>query len=277
MDKYKDIKNKIIESAKLDDDIKAVVAIGSYTRNDIKADEYSDLDLFIVTEDTDKWYSGQYPSTFGKVSISFIEPTLGGGRERRCIYDEDKDVDMIILTPDQFIAAVEEGVAQWVMNRGYQVLYDNMGAEDLLKDRIVFRGSHPEISQEQFDNLVNDFYFHNIWTLKKLKRGELWAAKMCLDSYLKNHLLRMMELYRYKTANADVWHDGRFIDKWAGDEISSELKTCFAHYDSEDMTKALMATHQLFSKLAKEFAELEGFEYPKEAEACAKAYIGLGK
>jgi aminoglycoside 6-adenylyltransferase len=60
------------------------------------------------------------------VSISFIEDTLGGGKERRCIYDEDKDVDMIVLTPEQFEAAIKEGVAQWVMNRGYMVLYDSM-------------------------------------------------------------------------------------------------------------------------------------------------------
>ena len=49
MDKYIQIKRKILEYSESDDDIKAIVAIGSSTRSDIKADEYSDLDLFIVT------------------------------------------------------------------------------------------------------------------------------------------------------------------------------------------------------------------------------------
>ena len=93
-----------------DDDIKAIVAIGSSTRSDVKADEYSDLDLFIITANTEPWFSGEYPKKFGNVNISFIENTLGGGKERRCIYDEDKDVDMILLTPEQFDAAVKEGV-----------------------------------------------------------------------------------------------------------------------------------------------------------------------
>ena len=132
MDKYIDIKNKILDYAKKDEDIKAIIAIGSTTRNDVKADEFSDLDLFIVTSNTEPWFSGEYPERFGNVSISFIEPTLGGGRERRCIYDEDKDVDMIILTPEQFEAAVRDGVAGWVMNRGYDVLYDSAGYEELL-------------------------------------------------------------------------------------------------------------------------------------------------
>ena len=61
LDKYSDIKNKILEFAKNDDDVKAVIAIGSTTRNDVKADEYSDLDLFIVTSNTEPWFSGEYP------------------------------------------------------------------------------------------------------------------------------------------------------------------------------------------------------------------------
>ena len=76
MDKYLQIKNKILEYAKADDDIKAIIAIGSSTRSDVKADEYSDLDLFIVTTNTEPWFSGEYPKRFGNVSISFIENTL---------------------------------------------------------------------------------------------------------------------------------------------------------------------------------------------------------
>ena len=275
MDKYFQIKSKILESAESDDDIKAIVAIGSSTRSDVKADEYSDLDLFIVTSNTEPWFSGEYPKRFGNVSISFIEDTLGGGRERRCIYDEDKDVDMIVLTPEQFETAIKEGVAQWVMNRGYAVLYDSMDYASLLKEHITHSVTSPSMTEEEFLNMINDFYFHNIWAYKKLKRGEIWSAKTCVDSYLKRYLLRMIELYCYKVSGADVWHDGRFIDRWAGEEILTELKECFAHYDKDDIKNALIKTHELFTRITKGLAEVLGYEYPIGAEACAKAYLGL--
>ena len=275
MDRYIQIKSKILEYAESDDDIKGVVAIGSTTRSDVKADEYSDLDLFIVTTNTESWFSGEYPKRFGNVSISFIENTLGGGKERRCIYDEDKDVDMIVLTPEQFEAAIKEGVAQWVMNRGYVVLYDSMDCTSMLEKHITLNVTAPSVTEDEFLNMVNDFYFHNIWAYKKLKRGEIWSAKTCVDSYLKRYLLRMIELYRSKTAGVDVWHDGRFIDSWAGDEILSELRNCFAHYDNDDIKKALIKTHELFARITKELAEFEGYEYPVGAEKCAKAYLGL--
>jgi aminoglycoside 6-adenylyltransferase len=209
------------------------------------------------------------------VSISFIEDTIGGGKERRCIYDEDKDVDMIVLTPEQFEAAIKEGVAQWVMNRGYEVLYDSMDFTSLLEKYITHSVTSPFMTEDEFSNMVNDFYFHNIWASKKLKRGELWSAKTCVDSYLKNYLLRMLELYRYKTAGVDVWHAGRFLEKWAGEEILDELKRCFAHYDEEDVMKALIATCHLFEKVTRELADTEGFTYPEKACECAKAYLKI--
>ena len=275
MDKYIQIKSKILEYAESDDDIKGIVAIGSTTRSDVKADEYSDLDLFIVTVNTEPWFSGEYPKRFGNVNISFIEDTLGGGKERRCIYDEDKDVDMLVFTPEQFEAAVKEGVAQWVMNRGYMVLYDSMDFTSLLEKHITLSVTAPSMTEDEFLNMINDFYFHNIWAYKKLKRGEIWSAKISVDSYLKGYLLRMIELYRYKVSGVDVWHDGRFIDRWAGEEILSEIKESFAHYDKDDIKRALIKTHELFARITRALAEVEGYEYPTNAEKCAKAYLGI--
>ena len=67
MDRFAEIKRTILDHAGKDDAIRAVVAIGSSTRTELKADEYSDLDLFIVTTAPERWYSGEYPGIFGTV------------------------------------------------------------------------------------------------------------------------------------------------------------------------------------------------------------------
>lgn len=273
MDKFAGIKKNILEYASRDTDIKAIVLIGSSVRETVTADAFSDLDLIIATENPEKWLTGEYPERFGTVSISFIEPALGDGKERRIIYDEDKDVDMIIFTPEQFVNNIKNGVVQWVMNRGYEVMYDSGGFTELIKQYVNNESSNPKMSEAEYRNLVNDFYFHNIWASKKLKRGEIWAAKMCVDGYLKNHLLKMMELYCFLQDGRDVWHEGRFLDQWAEDDILKELKYCFAHYEKDDIMRALLATHKLFDRIAKTVAEMLGYHYPYEAEKCAKGYI----
>lgn len=272
-DRFIDIEEKIIEYAQKDEDIKTVIAIGSSTRDEVKADEYSDLDLIIVSENVDRWYSGEYPNLLGDVKISFIEPTLGGGKERRCIYDEYRDVDMIIFTPSQFDEALKTGVASWVMNRGYEILYDANTFEKEIDIYVKKGHSNPNMSAPEFENMLNDFYFHNIWACKKLQRGELWSAKMCVDAYLKNYLLKAIELYCYELEGKDVWHDGRFIDKWAGEHITNQLNKCFAHYEKEDILKALKATNSLFEKLTREVAASSGYVYPDEAANCADEYL----
>lgn len=272
-ERYREIKRKICGYAEQDENIKAVIAIGSSTRSNVPADEYSDLDLIIVTDSPDRWYSGEYQEFFGNVNISFIEPTLGGGMERRCIYDDDKDVDMIIFTPEQFSKALREGDAKWVMNRGYAFLYDDGDYTGLIPKFVTPAYRRKKMNKDEFANTVNDFYFHNIWACKKLRRGELWSAKMCIDSYLKNLLLKMIEQYQLCISDDDIWHDGRFLDRWADKSVLNELQHCFAHYDNDDCKRAISATHRLFARLARAVAEKSGHTYSEKAEECAMAYI----
>lgn len=272
-DRYADIKNKLCELADKDEDIRAVIAIGSYTRKDSPADHFSDLDLIIVTTVPESWYSGEYPAKLGEVGISFIEPTLGGGAERRCIYGADRDVDMIIFTPEQFGKALTDGVAEWVMDRGYELLCDKEDYTIWIPRYVSTKVSREVMSADEFVNLVNDFYFHNIWAYKKLKRGEMWSAVMCINGYLKERLLKIIEQYHMCIYNCDVWHDGRFLDRWADPYVVEDLEECFARYYYPDCVSALEATHLLFARLTRELAEKLGYPYPKGAEKCAAGYI----
>ena len=272
-DKYHEIKRRLLLLAENHAEIKAVLAIGSSTRSDVPADEYSDLDLMIVTDDTDSWLYGNLPAELGDVKISFVEPTLGGGMERRVLYGGWLDVDMIVFTAGQFLNAVNDGTASWVMNRGYAVLHDRIGAAKLLKNKISLEIHKSDFSESEFQNLASNFYFHTVWAAKKLLRGELWSAKMCLDSYLKNLLLKVLEVHAAAKNHADVWHDGRFLDRWADEEIRVELKNCFARYDKDDMKNALKSTHRLFAKIAKETASLKNFAYPDEAEKFSNEFL----
>ena len=277
MDRFMNIKEKLLALAKDDEDIKAIVLIGSSTRDTVKADEYSDLDVVIATEKPEGWLYGDCPKKLGSVKISFVEPTLGGGKERRMLYDGSLDVDMIVFTPEQFKKAIREGVASWVMNRGYEILYDAEGFSTLLEEHISHELKPTDLAEPEFNNMVNDFFFHTVWASKKILRGELWTAKMCIDAYLKNYLLKMIEMYSVSKYHADVWHDGRFLDRWAEKEILSDLEKCFAPYDREDMVSALLATLDLFCRLASQTAEIKGYKYPIEAENYTKFLLEEAK
>lgn len=96
---------------------------------------------------------------------------------------------------------------------------------------------------------------------------------MCIDAYLKNYLRKMIELYCFYQKGADVWHDGRFLDRWADDDILMELKYGFAHYEKDDMLSALRETHNLFDRMSKAVAQILGYKYPQQAKKCAERFI----
>ena len=83
----------------------------------------------------------------------------------------------------------------------------------------------------------------------------------------------MIGQYQLCFGDTDIWHDGRFLDRWADSCVLDELKDCFAHYNSDDCQRALIATHRLFARLARTVANKRGHAYPEKAEECALSYI----
>lgn len=77
-------------------------------------------------------------------------------------------------------------------------------------------------------------------------------------------------MYSASKYQVDVWHNGRFLERWVDKEILSDLEKCFVHYNKKDMVSALSATQNLFSRLASQTAEMRGYRYPQEAEDYAK-------
>ena len=276
MDRYAEIKENILRMCEECEEIKAVVAIGSQTRSAEKADKFSDLDIFFICDKPDLMiYSDRYVSRLGNVKMSFIEDTIGGGKERRILLEKYLDVDIIPMTPADFERLIKDNTLMVLFSRGYGVLFDRCGITDLLSSAEIAPSHFDVISEDEFNNLANDFFFHIVWARKKILRGELWCAKMCVDGYLKNHLLKIIQLCMVcrKGGAYDVWHDGRMLEKWADGDIVSALGKCFAHYDSGEMSLALSETYKLFARLSEECSEKLGYGYPYCARDFAGEYI----
>ena len=130
-------------------------------------------------------------------------------------------------------------------------------------------------AETEFLNIVNDFWYHSVWTAKKLKRGELWTAKFCVDSYMKRMLLAVIEYHAHSVhgKDYDTWHNGRFIEEWAEPRIIEKLAHCFSHYDREDIKNALLSTMDLFRQAAAETAKNFTFRYPHEADEYASRWV----
>ncbi len=270
MDRFAEIRKNILKLAERNDSISAVIEVGSQTRKTEAADEYSDLDVVIVSSISDEFIKNDtILSEIGDIRISFVEPTFAGGVERRILFDGNLDVDFILLSPQQLISIIDSHFIDGIFARGFEVVYDSMGVTEMLSGIKTEKVDYELPSQENFSNMVNDFWFHAVWSAKKICRGELWTAKMCIDSYLKMYLMKVIELYHLSEYGNgfDVWHNGRMVEKWADRDIVKELEMCFSKYEKADIISAHKHTAELFGNLAR---KCKMYTYPQNAEDYAK-------
>lgn len=277
---YELLIEKFVAWAQARPDIRAAAIIGSRARADQPADEWSDLDLWIITEDPHLYLAGAgWLENIGNCWITFLEPVaLGEGMERRAIFEGGLDVDFAFDPRAAIERMIEQGPPSDIaalLQRGTRVLFDKDG----LVGRLIAFSSRPEPErlplESELLNVINDFWYHAVWTAKKLRRGELWTAKSCCDGYMKRLLLRMIEWHTHARTDqsSDTWHNGRFLEQWSDPRVLEGLAGAFAYYDEEDIRRALFATMDLFRWVARETAERLNTPYPALADEKATQLV----
>ncbi|WP_312370103.1 aminoglycoside 6-adenylyltransferase [Lachnoclostridium sp.] len=275
MSRFDTIINNFVKWGNGTDKLYVALMIGSQARKDHPADDFSDLDIIMVVDDPDYYlYSSQWIEQIGNSHISFIENTIGGGKERRILFDNALDVDFVILSRNNFEIAIRSGEVE-ILKRGYRILIDKIGIEHLLPSISAEKPSYISLTECKFSNIINDFWYHAVWTAKKIIRGELWTAKSCVDNYMKGLLLSLIECHAHvlNGIDYDTWHNGRFLEEWAEDWIVQKLSNCFAHYERNDIKKALLSTMDLFRLITVEIADRLKYKYPTDADEYSTEWV----
>lgn len=250
-------------------DIRAVIIIGSRARTVQPADEWSDLDLVFITTDPDRYLlRTDWLDQFGTVRITVLEQTaVGNGKERRVLFDGALDVDFVPVTAEFMEKLLQDPEGQQIIKNGSRIIVDKDRFVDRLTDGSDLNLDWHAPSFETFDQLVNDFLYHAVWTAKKLRRGEIWVAKWCCDVYMKRQLLQILQWHAqpWNDQSRAVWHDGRFLEEWADRRAVEQLGTIFARYDQVEIGQALLSTLALFRWLVEETAKQ--LDFPDYCEA----------
>ncbi|CAN5124029.1 hypothetical protein BH20ACT13_BH20ACT13_19190 [soil metagenome] len=251
----------VVDWASEREDIRALLVVGSQARAKVPADRWSDLDIVLIVDDPEPYAEDpSWVREFGQPVLTFLEDTPVGQRERRVLYETGEDVDFPLIQVTALELLEQSENAANLLARGYRVLVDRIGLAERLARVAAAVERPPPPTQRDFTQLASDFWYHALWAAKKLRRGEVFTAKGCLDGYMKDRLVTLLEWHaRAVDASVDTWHDGRFLERWADPGALAALERAFAHYDVRDVARALWETIDLWQGLEEETASRLGF------------------
>jgi aminoglycoside 6-adenylyltransferase len=244
------------------EDVRAAIVVGSQARADTPADRWSDLDVLLFVDEPGRLADdASWVGEFGTPLLTFIEATAFGARtERRVLYESGEDVDFPLLEASEWRLLGEMPQARALIARGYRILHDELGMASVLAE-VTAPDPPPLPDSAALTELASDFWYHALWTAKKLRRGEVFTALGCLDGYLVDRVATLLAWHaRAVDSSVDTWHSGRFIERWADPGALVALEFATAQYSVRDVARGLWSMIDLWQGLEEETARRLGLE-----------------
>ena len=235
------------------EDVRAAFLLGSHARTEAPADEWSDVDVVLLADDPVRLVEDpSWLATFGEPELTFVEQTaVGGERERRVLYADGTEVDFAVFPASVAAALAADPGGAAAVARGYRILHDEIGLADLLAAATAADAPrrHPR-------EVVHDFWYHALWTAKKLRRGEAVTALLSLGG-LAALLLELARAHALaRDPGADTWHRTRFVERWADPRVPAAIWAATAAAP-EQVPDALFRLCDAFDELAAEMGALD--------------------
>jgi aminoglycoside 6-adenylyltransferase len=257
-----------------DDNIRLALIVGSQARTDVPADPLSDIDVALFARNPQRLLLDEgWITKLGPRWTSHLEENgLRTGEERRVLFDDGQDVDFAVFPAEFLRALTADPQAAAVLRRGFRMLA-NKDSMELIVPPDVAPPAPPSLSE--FSNLVNDYWFHLVWSAKKLRRGELLTALQATNGYLGLLLVRAVRWHAVVRgpSGRDLWHSARFFERWADPRIVKGFPATVAQYDATSVAQALQASRAMFSWLTEEVREGLSFPRPLQDERALSDYI----
>jgi aminoglycoside 6-adenylyltransferase len=234
-------------------DVQAALLVGSAARSDTPADRWSDVDIGLFVDDIEPYArDATWLAPLGTPLLTFVEPTaVGGSVERRVLFEDGIEADFALFPVEAVEQLRADPGAGATLLRGYRILVDRVGLESLLERTPE---PAPPVTPAQLEELASDVWYHALWAAKKLRRGELWVARSCVDCYLQARLVEIAALdRRVRDPDVDTWHRGRFLERWADEDVVAELWSSLSR-GPDDVAAAIRRTVTLFDRIADELA-----------------------
>ncbi|MCH5598660.1 aminoglycoside 6-adenylyltransferase [Niabella ginsengisoli] len=271
-----DIQNKILNLAKADDRIRAVILNGSRANPNVNPDKYQDFDIVFIVKDFDSFLTDRsWINVLGKPILQQLPDEMDLGKNANeetlsfgflMIFEDENRIDLTLFLYEKFETHFE---------------IDSLAIVWLDKDNLFKNISKPsdkdyhitEPNQQEFSEVCNEFWWTITNVAKGLKREEIIYAKDMMENVVRPMFWRLIEwnIGSENDFGISVGKSGKFAKNFITESLYKNILRTYSDSNIENNWNSLLLMVEIFNKKQKKLANKLNFQIDTiEAENSTK-------
>jgi aminoglycoside 6-adenylyltransferase len=265
----------IMDTARNDERIRAVIMNGSRANPNAPRDPFQDFDIvYLVTDVAPFRYNEEWIKRFGEMMIMQMPED---------IQDPPPSDDGSFAYLMQFTDGNRIDLGLFPIARLNELEKDSLSLPLLDKDGLIEPFPPPSEDDylprppaaKAFADCCNEFWWVCPYVAKGLWREEILYAKHILDHFVRDQLMKMITWrVGFRTGfSRNLGKFGKNLQGHLEPELWEMLQRTYSDAGYEHTWGALFTACDLFRRMALEVAEHFGFAYPHEDDAHVSAHL----
>jgi aminoglycoside 6-adenylyltransferase len=265
----------IVDTAKNDERIRAVVMNGSRANINAPYDVFQDFDIvYLVTDVAPFKKDFEWIKRFGELMILQMPEDM---------QDPPPSEDDGFTYLMQFKDGNRIDLGIYPLNKLKEITKDSLSAVLLDKDQII--GIIPPANEEiylpkppsakAYADCCNEFWWVSVYVAKGLWRKEILYARYMLDQVDREELMKMLKWYiGIRTGfSKNPGKFGKYFEKYLEPNLWVLLKKTYADASYENTWEAMFTMGNLFRRVAKQVANHFGYTYAQSEDENISAHL----
>lgn len=265
----------IVDIARKDDRIRAVIMNGSRANPKAPRDFFQDYDIvYLVTEILPFTRDSNWIKQFGKLMIMQMPddmldppPSNDGSFTYLMQFTDGNRIDLTLYPIAEFKELEIDSLTL--------LLLDKDGAFKALRPPSDKDYLPSPPTAKSFFDCCNEYWWVCPYVAKGLWREELIYAKYMLDQVLREQLMKILTWHigRQTQFSQNIGKLGKFLEKYLEPELWNMLEGTYADAGYDNSWEALFTMCKLFRRVAFHVADDFGFDYPYDDDSKVSAYL----
>ncbi len=273
-----EIKRLIIDVAKNDDRIRAILLNGSRANDKISPDKYQDFDIVYIVNDIENLISDrQWTSIFGEKLIwqlpnQMVVGKKGGEKGRTfallMLLTDGNRIDVTLLPKNEIRANynADSLTIVWLDK-------DNMFSNIALPNDSDYLVKQP--TEQEFLDTCNEFWWLCTYVAKGLLRNEIIYSKEMFETVVRPMFMNIIAWHIGIETNfsVSVGKGGKFLKDLLPPDLYNEILRTYSDHTLENNWKSLFLMMDKFGQLARAVAVPMNLNYAMAEEKNVTAYL----